>query len=55
MLILKIVCFYFDGSLSINDFDLQNILLDEKLHEKKKKIQCMMWHTKFYQVQNFYL
>lgn len=31
------ICFYFDGSLSINDFDLQNILLDEKLHEKKKK------------------
>ena len=30
------ICFYFDGSLSINDFDLQNILLDEKLHEKKK-------------------
>ena len=49
------ICFYFDGSLSINDFDLQNILLDEKLHEKKKKIQCMMWHTKFYPVQNFYL
>ena len=29
------MCFYFDGSISINDFDLENILLDEKLHEKK--------------------
>ena len=30
-------CYYFDDIININDLDLDNILLDEKSHEKKLK------------------
>ena len=30
-------CYYFHDIININDLDLDNILLDEKSHEKKLK------------------
>ena len=29
----KSTCYYFNGIIKLEDFDLDNILIDEKLHE----------------------
>ena len=36
-------CYYFDDTIKIEDFDFDNILLDEKSYEKK--IWSMTFHT----------
>ena len=37
------MCYYFDDITNIKDFDLDNILIDEKPYEK---IQLITFHTK---------
>ena len=34
-LILNCTCYYFDDPVKIEDFDFDNILLDEKCHTKR--------------------
>ena len=36
-------CYYFDDIIKLEDFDLDNILIDEKPHENIMKI-LSLWH-----------
>ena len=53
--VLKIVCYYFDDIIKFEDFNFDNILIDEKLHENiliydisyKTLIEEKPWHIRF--------